>query len=151
MLVFLLSVMGGAATVQAKEREIPALTEQENQIRLYLGQSMTLTDLPEGEITVDKEGVVEISEKYIMTAVGKGAVKVSVETKTGKKTVARVEVVANERLDGLTFNISTFAGKVVGTRAERLDIPAFEEMTCQIYSKDHILEIQAEMIPRGMC
>lgn len=131
MLVFLLSVMGGAATVQAKEREIPALTEQENQIRLYLGQSMTLTDLPEGEITVDKEGVVEISEKYIMTAVGKGAVKVSVETKTGKKTVARVEVVANERLDGLTFNISTFAGKVVGTRAERLDIPAFEEMTCQ--------------------
>lgn len=131
ILVLLLSVMGGTAAAQAKEREAPVLTESENQIRLYLGQSMTLTDLPEGEITVDKEGVVAISEKYIMTAVGKGSVKVSVETKTGKKLVAKVEVAANERLDGLTFNISTFAGKVVGTKAERLDIPAFEEMTCQ--------------------
>lgn len=122
ILVLLLSVMGGTAAAQAKEREAPVLTESENQIRLYLGQSMTLTDLPEGEITVDKEGVVAISEKYIMTAVGKGSVKVSVETKTGKKLVAKVEVAANERLDGLTFNISTFAGKVVGTKAERLDI-----------------------------
>lgn len=131
MLVLMLSILGGTATVQAKERETPAQTEQDNQIRLYLGQSIPLSDLPEGELIFDKENIVSVSEKYIMTAVGKGSVKVSVKTKTGEVLVAKVEVVANERLDGLTFTTSSFSGRIVGTGPERLNIPAFEEMSCK--------------------
>lgn len=132
LIAFLLFAMGATATVQAKGRETAAVTKEENnQIRLYIGQSMSLTDLPEGKIVMDKDGVLTISEEHTITAVGKGTVRISVETESGKVFVAKVEVVVNERLEGLVFNSSTFVGRVVGTKAEPLNIPAFEEMNCQ--------------------
>lgn len=130
--IVLLSVMGVTTRVQAKELKATEVTQSKSTtVRLYLGQSMPLTDLPEGEVLMDKQGIVTISKQNIITAVAKGTVWISVKTTTATVLATKVEVVENERLEGLVFDEHTFPGRVVGTGGSHLAIAAFEGMTCQ--------------------
>lgn len=130
--VVMLSVMGVATQVEAKAvRATEVSQEKSTNIRLYLGQSISLTDLPEGKVVMDKQGILTISEKNLITAVAKGTVRISVKTAKGTVLIAKVEVIENERLEGLVFDEQTFPGKIVGSGSSTLQITAFEGMTCQ--------------------
>lgn len=129
---FLLCVMGVPARAEAKESSTTDVVRaEETSIRLYLGQSLPLSDLPEGEIVMDRKDVLTISPKNVITAVAKGTVHISVKTSTGTVLVAKVTVIANERLEGLHFDVHSFPSKIVGTGDHILSIPAFEGMSCQ--------------------
>lgn len=121
-------------TVESKAKELGStkvVQEKSMDIRLYLGQSITLSDLPEGDIELDQEGVVSVSKRQVITAIKKGTVRISVKTKTASVLVAKVEVVENERLTGLVFDEHTFPERVVGSGASPLVIEAFHNMRCQ--------------------
>lgn len=130
--LFLLCVMGVPVRAEAKKASTTSVViKKETNIRLYLGQSLSLSDLPEGEIIMDREDVLTISPKNVITAVAKGTVHISVKTDTETIVVAKVTVIANERLEGLHFDVHSFPSKVVGTGEHILTIPAFEGMSCQ--------------------
>lgn len=135
MLVFMFAV--GVATdsqASAKEQEQPK--EDVMAVRLYLGQHISLADLPEGTIIPSRENVIEISDQHVVRAVGKGTVRISVNT--GKETIpyADVEVRENEILSDLSFNEQSFEGKLLGAGAFTLPIPQFESMSCEWSSTD---------------
>lgn len=117
----------GPAYAKASAGEIQ---EDVMAVRLYLGQQIPLADLPEGKIILSQEHVIEVSEKHVAKAVGKGTVRVSVDT--GKETIpfADVEVRENEQLSGLSFHAQSFSGKILGGGPFTLPIPEFERMTC---------------------
>ena len=69
ILMFMLAVgmtmESQASAKTTKEQDIMS-------IQLYLGQSIVLADLPEGEILLSRDHVIEISDKHIAKAIGKG-------------------------------------------------------------------------------
>lgn len=129
VLVFAIMLVMGVATgstALAKGKEETDVTR----IQLYLGQEISLADVPEGKILLSQESVVTISEKHVVKAVGKGTVRISVETETETIPYADVEVKENEILAGLSFNQQSFAGRILGAGSFTLDIPQFQSMTC---------------------
>ena len=108
--------------VQAKE------TTQK--ICLYLGQKITLADLPEGEVVLSKEHVVEVSANKVVTTIGAGTVTISVKTKAETVDYAEIEVKKNEILSDLSFNRQSFTAHPLGGGSFQLPIPQFESMTC---------------------
>ena len=106
--------------VQAKE------TTQK--ICLYLGQKITLADLPEGEVVLSKEHVVEANK--VVTTIGAGTVTISVKTKAETVDYAEIEVKKNEILSDLSFNRQSFTAHPLGGGSFQLPIPQFESMTC---------------------
>lgn len=129
VLVFAIMLVMGVATgstALAKGKEKSDVTR----IQLYLGQEISLADVPEGKILLSQENVVTISEKHVVKAVGKGTVRISVETETETIPYADVEVKENEILAGLSFNQQSFAGRILGAGSFTLDIPQFQSMTC---------------------
>lgn len=133
ILMFMLAVgmtmESQASAKTTKEQDIMS-------IQLYLGQSIALADLPEGEILLSRDHVIEISDKHIAKAIGKGTVRISV--KTGKETIpyADLDVRENELLSDLSFNEQSFEGKVLGGGSFTLPIPQFQSMTCEWSSSD---------------
>lgn len=135
MLVFMFVVgvtMGSQASAKTAEEQ----KEDVMAVRLYLGQQIPLADLPEGNIVLSQEHVIEISKQHMARAVGKGTVRISVDT--GKKTIpyADVEVRENELLAGLSFHEQSFEAKLLGAGAFTLPIPEFQSMTCEWSSAD---------------
>ena len=130
MLVILLAMGAATGSRPASAKASEETKEDVMAVQLYLGQKMPLADLPEGKVIFSQEHVVELSEQQILTAVGKGKVRISVDT--GKETIpyADVEVRENEQLAGLSFNEDSFEGKFVGTGSFTLPIPQFQSMTC---------------------
>lgn len=129
VLVFAIMLVMGVATgstALAKGKEKTDVTR----IQLYLGQEISLADVPEGKILLSQESVVTISEKHVVKAVGKGTVRISVETEKETIPYADVEVKENEILAGLSFNQQSFAGRILGAGSFTLDIPQFQSMTC---------------------
>ena len=108
--------------VQAKE------TTQK--ICLYLGQKITLADLPEGEVVLSKEHVAEVSANKVVTTIGAGTVTISVKTKAETVDYAEIEVKKNEILSDLSFNRQSFTAHPLGGGSFQLPIPQFESMTC---------------------
>lgn len=136
VLIFVVGVtMGSQANVKAAEQQ----KEDVMAVQLYLGQHISLADLPEGTIVLSREHVIEISKQHIVKAVGKGTVRISVDT--GKKTIpyADVEVRENELLADVSFNEYSFEGKLLGAGAFTLPIPQFESMTCEWSSADETI------------
>lgn len=135
VLVFaIVLVMGVAADSRAGAKEKTKTDVM--LVQLYLGQQISLADLPEGKILLSQENVITISEKHVVKAVGKGTVQISVETGTEKIHYADVIVKENETLAGLSFNQQSFAGKILGAGSFTLDIPQFQSMTC-VWSSDN--------------
>lgn len=126
-IIAMLLVMG--VTVQA--REIKAAESQPMEIRLYLGQSITLHELSEQEWIVSESGVVQITDKGTVTAIKKGKTTISLKEGQEKKRYVKIEVIANEKLDSLVFTKQSFPKKIVGTGDFTLPIEAFTGMTCQ--------------------
>lgn len=115
-----------AKEVQAETKQSESVTN----IRLYLGQQVPLSDLPKGELEAENKEILKITDNYLISANKKGSTKLFVNTGTDKVLVANVEVIANEKLDGLTFDEHSFFAKIVGTAPGKLTIPVFEEMRC---------------------
>lgn len=129
VLVFAVVLVMGAATgskVLAKEKTRTDVT----QIQLYLGQQISLADIPKGSILLSRENVITISENGMAKAVGKGTVRISVDTEKGIVPYADVQVKENEMLAGLSFNQQSFAGRILGAGSFTLDIPQFRSLTC---------------------
>lgn len=129
MFVILLA-MGVATGGQASAKTAEEIKEDVMAVRLYLGQKMPLADLPEGKVVFSQDHVVELSEQRILTAVGKGIVRISVDTGTETIPYADVEVKENEQLAGLSFDANSFEGKILGAGSFTLPIPAFQSMAC---------------------
>lgn len=129
MLAILL-VMGVAAGSVAEARTSQEEKDDVIAIQLYLGQKIPLPDLPEGKVVLSQEHVISLSDKHVAMAIGKGTVRISVDT--GKKTIpyAEVEVKENEQLAGLSFHEQSFGGKILGAGSFTLPIPQFQSMAC---------------------
>ena len=77
-LLFLLFALAFAGVNQMNYVQAKETTQK---ICLYLGQKITLADLPEGEVVLSKEHVVEVSANKVVTTIGAGTVTISVKTK----------------------------------------------------------------------
>ena len=77
-LLFLLFALAFAGVNQTNYVQAKETTQK---ICLYLGQKITLADLPEGEVVLSKEHVVEVSANKVVTTIGAGTVTISVKTK----------------------------------------------------------------------
>ena len=129
-LLFLLFALAFAGVSQTNYVQAKDTTQKIEKICLYLGQKITLADLPEGEVVLSKENVIEISPKKVVTTIGAGTVTISVKTKTETVDYAEIEVKKNEILSDLSFNRQSFAAHPLGGGSFQLPIPQFESMTC---------------------
>lgn len=136
MIVFIfvlaLAGMGQINVSLAKEQVV----KDPEKICLYLGQKISLADMPEGEILLSKENVIELSEKKVASAIGFGVVTISVKTKTETVIYAEIEVKKNELLADLTFDRQSFPAHPLGGGAFQLPISQFESMACEWQSKN---------------
>lgn len=126
-LLFLLFALAFAGVNQTNYVQAKETTQK---ICLYLGQKITLADLPEGEVVLSKEHVVEVSANKVVTTIGAGTVTISVKTKAETVDYAEIEVKKNEILSDLSFNRQSFAAHPLGGGSFQLPIPQFESMTC---------------------
>ena len=92
-LLFLLFALAFAGVNQTNYVQAKETTQK---ICLYLGQKITLADLPEGEVVLSKEHVVEVSANKVVTTIGAGTVTISVKTKAETVDYAEIEVKKNE-------------------------------------------------------
>lgn len=129
-------VMGVTAGSEASAKSSEEVKEDVMAVQLYLGQKIPLADLPDGKVHLSQEHVISLSDKHIATAIGKGTVRISVDT--GKETIPYADVVVkeNEQLAGLSFSAQSFEGKMLGAGSFNLPIPEFESMTC-VWSSDN--------------
>ena len=128
-LVIVMGVANGGRSY-AKTAENAEEKQEIMEICLYLGQHIPLTDLPEGKVVVSKENIIDLSEKHIATAIGKGKVIISVDTGKDIVPYAEIEVKENEILAGLSFHQQSFPGKTIGAGSFTLPIPEFQTMSC---------------------
>ena len=126
-LLFLLFALAFAGVNQTNYVQAKETTQK---ICLYLGQKITLADLPEGEVVLSKEHVVEVSANKVVTTIGAGTVMISVKTKAETVDYAEIEVKKNEILSDLSFNRQSFTAHPLGGGSFQLPIPQFESMTC---------------------
>ena len=126
-LLFLLFALAFAGVNQTNYVQAKETTQK---ICLYLGQKITLADLPEGEVVLSKEHVVEVSANKVVTTIGAGTVTISVKTKAETVDYAEIEVKKNEILSDLSFNRQSFTAHPLGGGSFQLPIPQFESMTC---------------------
>lgn len=129
VLVLVMGVANGSrsnakTTVNAEEKQ------KIMEICLYLGQRIPLADLPEGKIILSQENVIDLSEKHIVTAIGAGKVRISVDTGTDILPCVDIEVKENEALSGLSFDQQSFPAKMIGAGSFILTIPEFENLSC---------------------
>lgn len=131
LLSFALCCMVGTTSASAKAQETTEASQKDTKIRLYLGQSFTLTDVPDGEIVMDQSGIVAISDGHKVKATAVGRVAISVKTEKETIVIATIEVVTNEIFNTLVFDESGFGTKIVGTAPAALYIREFDGMQCQ--------------------
>lgn len=110
-LLFLLFALAFAGVNQTNYVQAKETTQK---ICLYLGQKITLADLPEGEVVLSKEHVVEVSANKVVTTIGAGTVMISVKTKAETVDYAEIEVKKNEILSDLSFNRQSFTAHPLG-------------------------------------
>ena len=110
-LLFLLFALAFAGVNQTNYVQAKETTQK---ICLYLGQKITLADLPEGEVVLSKEHVVEVSANKVVTTIGAGTVTISVKTKAETVDYAEIEVKKNEILSDLSFNRQSFTAHPLG-------------------------------------
>lgn len=134
-LLFVLFVLAFAGVNQTNYVQAKETSKKIEKICLYLGQKITLADLPEGEVILSKEHVIEVSPDKVVTAVGAGTVTISVKTETETLDYAEIEVKKNEILSTLTFNRQSFAAHLLGGGSFQLSIPQFGSMTSVWQSK----------------
>ena len=132
--VFILfySVLGMATKSEAKDLYTTMVDQRKQMdIKLYLGQSITLSDIPEGELIIEHDELISVTKRTTIKAEKKGTTQIWVKTKEATVLVARIDVVENERLSGLTFDEHSFSAKIVGTGVFSLPVDAFTGMDCE--------------------
>ncbi|MCH5252759.1 MAG: C40 family peptidase [Lachnospiraceae bacterium] len=126
LLIFCVPVMSGPKAEAATEKNNSGM-----KYRLYLGQSVQLTDYPEGELRVSDEKIIRISENGLVSAVSAGTADVFVKTEEKEEIFCRVEVKENELFEGLTFSEHAYPPKAVGAGTFQIRETIFDGMKCQ--------------------
>lgn len=133
LIVCIFAFMGISVPVQAAEEKADADVDQ---YCLYIGQTVPLADLPEGEILLSDERVINLSSDHVATAMQVGKTKVSVRTETETVVYCMIEVKANELLSELSFDQNSYPAKVLGAGTFRIEEKAFEGLLCHYTSEN---------------
>lgn len=128
--LWLLCSIGICRPAQAETDEKPV------SVSMYLGQEISFSDVSEGKLRAEKDGVISVSDKNIVRAVGKGRSELYLQTEEGSSLFAVIFVKENELLSGLSYDKDSFPPKVLGTGTFCVAKPAFSGMTCRYSSEN---------------
>lgn len=118
--------------------------EQES-YRLYLGQEITLTDLPEGELYFSNEGIVDFVAKDKIRGLKTGTTKLCLKSEDLESeddgveedvVVAVIEVKENEKLTAVTFREDSIPALVVGTTVVPIYDSAWKGLSRSYHSQN---------------
>lgn len=128
--IFILSMANG---IQAE-----AASDNEEIVKycLYLGQTVQLPDIQNGEWVTDKEGIVKISKDGLVSVLRAGQATVSIKTEEETRVYCTIEVRANEILSALSFSDQFYPPHVLGAGSFRIQEPAFDGLKCRWSSAD---------------
>ncbi len=130
-ILFLCLLLFGGQKAAAAKKDSPLM-----KYRLYLGQSVRLTDYPEGKLRVSDENVIRISETGLVSAVSTGTADVLVASEESETVFCRFEVKKNELFEGLAFREDSYPPKAVGSGSFSVKPPAFDGLKCRWSSED---------------
>lgn len=122
--------------------------EETTKYSLYVGQEITLENLPETELYFSEEGVADFVAKNKIRALKAGITKLCEkkenETEKGQEGIqeteenvlAIIEVKENEKLAAITFSESSYPNLIVGTTVIHIINSAWQGLSCSYSSMD---------------
>ncbi len=113
---------------------------------LYLGQEITLADLPEGELYFSKEGIVDFVAEDKIRGLKAGTTNLCIRSEEEDseseddeledEIIAVIEVKENEKLTAVMFHEDSYPSLVVGTTVIQIFDSAWEGLSCSYYSEN---------------
>lgn len=154
VLLFGMLVLSGCigAVAPAGAARAAAKPEKQKSYQLYLGQEITLEDLPEGEFYFSEKGIMEFVAKDKLRALKAGTTRLCIklpekdsaedttagEEESGEEetVLAVFEVKENEKLTAVTFREDSFPELIVGTTVIQIYDSAWKGLSCSYRSQN---------------